>query len=146
MFNFKYSLAFPQVGLQVMWPLKSWVRAFRGRCGTSARVWQPLPCWDAGCGAGVCRAVHLLTRARPELPLTPHTGIWNVLSQQALQCQTPTNIPYIFPYIFTFSVGELCIDELEGELKLLLCRGELELRLCMQSQLDSAGKEFSKQK
>lgn len=50
MFHFKSPLALSQVGLLVIWPLKSWVRGSRDRCGASA-----LLCQDFGscCPAGI---------------------------------------------------------------------------------------------
>lgn len=102
MFNFKYRLAFPRVGLQVIWPLKSWVRGFRGRGGASARVWQALPCWDAGCGAGVCRAVHLLPEQGPTFPL-PHTH-----GSEMLWANNPSRVKHLqmlFTYSLTYSLS-----------------------------------------
>lgn len=84
--TFGFPGPFPQVGLHVIWPFRSWVRGSRGRCGT-----LPMECWGLATTARLghwlwgwmCRAGHCLARAKPDLHLAPHIKYFKVASLPA---------------------------------------------------------------
>lgn len=63
---------FPQVELSIIWPLRSCVRGCRRWVRGIA---SSVPQVGSHCQAGVYRAGDCLPRARPDLPLPPHTCI-----------------------------------------------------------------------
>lgn len=86
-------------------PLRSWIRGSRGR------VWDiasSAPGTGSHCGAeiqvlgvgGVCRARHHLTKARPNLPLPPHTGI--------PKCLVTLDLPNLTTHFSICSLRTLC--------------------------------------